>query len=225
MPGDSADGAARNGAAREALDAGLIAGISHDLKTPLAVLLGYAELLQHRGDEATRLEAADLIAQATVRISAGLEHLVAALALASETLQTDPVSVPLRELVEDALAPRLGERLRLEAGSWPTVRGDPEQLAHALRALAAHLLDGQESVLSASACRDGDGAELVLATVVEAGVRTTSAGSFGAGGHSMSLLELHVARGLVEGGGGTVRPERSASGSQAFRLSLPVAGP
>ena len=51
--------------------------LRHDLKTPLAMIMGYAELLQTRSDEATRQEAAVRIMEAALRLSAAVDELVA----------------------------------------------------------------------------------------------------------------------------------------------------
>ena len=52
----------------------------HELRTPLAVINGYAELLAVRDDEATRREAAARIAEAAARLGALVEDLAAAVA-------------------------------------------------------------------------------------------------------------------------------------------------
>ena len=52
----------------------LRATLAHELRTPLAAILGYAELLESRSDERTRLEAARVIREAAERISAMVER-------------------------------------------------------------------------------------------------------------------------------------------------------
>jgi signal transduction histidine kinase len=52
----------------------LRAELAHELRTPLAAILGYAELLESRSDERTRLEAARTIREAAERISATVER-------------------------------------------------------------------------------------------------------------------------------------------------------
>lgn len=47
----------------------LRARLGHDLKTPLAVIIGYGELVATRSDEASRLEASRVIIEAAERLS------------------------------------------------------------------------------------------------------------------------------------------------------------
>ena len=50
--------------------------VEHELRTPLSVIVGYAELLRVRSEEAFRLEAAGRIAEAAERLSGGLDQLL-----------------------------------------------------------------------------------------------------------------------------------------------------
>jgi signal transduction histidine kinase len=60
--------------------------IEHDMRGPIAVIIGYAELLKMRNDEATRLEAADRLIEAANRLGEQLDELLAEL----ERLSTRP---------------------------------------------------------------------------------------------------------------------------------------
>jgi signal transduction histidine kinase len=55
----------------------LLAALSHELRTPIAVIAGYAEILGSRSDEKTRLEAAARISEAAQRLSETVERLLA----------------------------------------------------------------------------------------------------------------------------------------------------
>ena len=53
----------------EETDGELRSRLSHDLKTPLAVIIGYGELVATRHDEETRIEASRMIIEAGERLS------------------------------------------------------------------------------------------------------------------------------------------------------------
>ena len=62
------------------LDEESLSALAHTLRTPLAVIAGYAELLATRSDEATRLEASQMIGEAVSRLSATLDDVLPMLA-------------------------------------------------------------------------------------------------------------------------------------------------
>jgi signal transduction histidine kinase len=57
-----------------------ISSLAHEFKTPLAVIVGFAELLSARDDERTRLEAASRIMEASERLGNALDDLLAGVA-------------------------------------------------------------------------------------------------------------------------------------------------
>ena len=54
----------------------LRARLGHDLKTPLAVIIGYGELMASRGDEESRLEASRMIIAAAERLSREIDEVL-----------------------------------------------------------------------------------------------------------------------------------------------------
>jgi signal transduction histidine kinase len=56
----------------------LISELGHELKTPIAVIAGYAELLGAREDERTRLDASAQIQAATERLTRVVDDLLQA---------------------------------------------------------------------------------------------------------------------------------------------------
>ncbi len=57
--------------------AGLISELAHELRTPIAAISGFAELLRIRDDDRLRHEAADQILAGTSRLSRFVNELVA----------------------------------------------------------------------------------------------------------------------------------------------------
>ena len=66
-----------------------VSDLAHSLRTPLAVITGYAELLKHRDDDKTRREAAAQIAAAADRLSDAIDELLAAYADGADAAPPD----------------------------------------------------------------------------------------------------------------------------------------
>ena len=58
----------------------ILSSLAHELKTPLTVITGFAELLAARDDERTRKEAATRIKQASEQLSSVIDDLLAGVA-------------------------------------------------------------------------------------------------------------------------------------------------
>jgi len=80
--------------------------LAHELKTPLAIIVGFAELLGARDDERTRIEATKRIMEASERLREALDDLLAGVAADNDDLGARLV---------DALA--AGRRARKEGQS------------------------------------------------------------------------------------------------------------
>jgi signal transduction histidine kinase len=63
-----------------------LSALSHELRTPLAAITGFAELLQARDDERTRVEASSRIIEAAERLSVAIDRLLAVVAEAGGNL-------------------------------------------------------------------------------------------------------------------------------------------
>jgi len=86
----------------------LVSELSHELHTPLALIVGYAELLQIRTDEVTRRDAPTRILEAAERLAAAMDTLLVVLALDAGWLSVEPTPVNL----ETALAGPAGLPVR-----------------------------------------------------------------------------------------------------------------
>lgn len=55
----------------------VLSSLAHELNTPISVIVGYAELVEQRTDEAATREAATQIREAAERLRATVERLLA----------------------------------------------------------------------------------------------------------------------------------------------------
>jgi signal transduction histidine kinase len=86
------------------IDEALFAAVAHEVKTPLAVLRGYAELLASGRDGDVLQQAPAAILEASRRLAPAVDDLLLALEIKSG-LETDLESVDLAELVPDGTKP------------------------------------------------------------------------------------------------------------------------
>jgi His Kinase A (phospho-acceptor) domain len=95
------------------------AAIAHEVKTPLAVLRGFAELVAHRGDEETRREAAPALLEAAENLSSTINDLLLAFEIDSGAVEAERQPVELAGLLP-------------ANGALPTILGDRALLRRAL---------------------------------------------------------------------------------------------
>jgi hypothetical protein len=101
----------------------LVAAVAHEVKTPLAVLRGYAELLSRGANEDVREQAPTAILEAAERLGRAVDDLLLVFEIDSGAVESDWEAVDLGALLPDG------------NGDLPRVIGDPSLLARALSAL------------------------------------------------------------------------------------------
>jgi signal transduction histidine kinase len=220
----------------------LFANVAHQVRTPLSVIRGYAELLAVRDDDATRLEAASQIREASDVLALLIDDLLIAFAVEAAVLPVEPEPLDLVTAVDEAVAsvaPRSPQHSF--ATQWPddgipAVLGDSEHVSRILTALllsACRLSPsggkveirgrtfGDEIAVSVTGSGPGlEEAELARAfeldrpPFMDDGSRLRSSG-----------LELYNVRRLVELQGGSVGAERGSSGGSTFSFALPSVDP
>lgn len=215
----------------------LVAHLGHELRAPLAIVVGYAELLQRRDDPEFREEAPQRILKAAERLTTAIDDLLVVFAAKTGALTFEPAQLSLDALVDegiDAVRARTGFRCtfhveRDEAGPVE-VQADEEHL----RTIVIHLLTNaarrapDESVVDVTLRRTSPFAEVVVADLcplvdVEAAFEPTR-GSHSNQGARGSGLELYALRCLVELHGGRVHAASNAAGA-VFSATLPLAAP
>lgn len=240
---DEAEAAALR-AKTEELRSSLLSTVSHDLRTPLAVITGAATTLRATGGEHThdlspeqRTELLETICEE----AEGLERLVGNL-LDMTRLEAGGASVkrewiPLDELVGSALTRLekvLGDRaikVTLPAG-LPMVPVDPVLFAQVFVNLLENaakytppsspieiIAHSEDDVVIVEINDHGPGIEAGLeGAIFEKFRRGTGTRAAGAG------LGLAICRGIVEAHGGRITASNREHGGASFRLSIPIVG-
>jgi signal transduction histidine kinase len=54
----------------------ILSALAHDLRTPISVIVGYAELLERRSEEAKTREIAGIILEAAERLRSAVDNLL-----------------------------------------------------------------------------------------------------------------------------------------------------
>jgi two-component system sensor histidine kinase KdpD len=217
----------------------LLASISHDLRTPLAVISGASSSLAERGERLSAEERRAL-AQSIYRHSVDMSELVANVLQMTrlEHGSVEPAAdwVALGEIVGSALA-RLGERLAVHRvdvalpDDLPLVRVDPtlvEQVFANLLENAAKYTPAGTRIIVRAQVRDTEllisvedegpglppGADEVLFAKLQRGERESVVAGVGLG--------LSICRAVVRLHGGRIWVERRPEGGTAFRFTLPL---
>lgn len=214
----------------------LVADVGHQVKTPIAVIRGYAELLGARSDDGTRLEAATQIREAADMLESMVDDLLVVLAADAGVLPCEPESLNVAEAADEAIAvvsrrsPRHSFATRWEGS--PYARADAEHLPRILTTLllnACRLSPHGGEVLVAGQ-RDGD---VLTVSVADTGVgldENELAAAFERHRPSSAVerselrssgLELYKVRRLVELHGGAVKAESRPGHGSTFSFTLP----
>jgi two-component system OmpR family sensor kinase len=189
---------------------------SHELRTPITVALGHAELVERGSRDPELAEDARIIVDELLRLRRLADRLL--LLATSEDpdfLSRSPVDVGC--LLADALqrwAP-IDRRWRLEPPEPAVVVGDPDRLGLALDALienaVKHTGPGDDSGTGMPADR--------LATIFERFARLDDGRSRDRGG---SGLGLAIVKAIVQAHSGTVQVKSTVGTGSAFELKLPL---
>jgi len=222
----------------ERLRSELISVISHEVRTPLACVLGYASLLQTRPvDEGTRQEYLSIISDEARRLEGLVGDLVDVRRIEEGRLELEAEPFDLGVLVEEQVRIFSGrsERhtIKLDPASGElVVRADRNRLAQVIANLLANAVkyspDGGLVEVEA-AIRNGD----VRVSVRDHGIGIPQAdrpriftkffrGSAGGGGIGGMGLGLAVSREIVEAHGGRMGFESEVGRGSVFWFELKV---
>jgi signal transduction histidine kinase len=223
-----------------ALRADFVSMVSHELRSPMASLIGSAQTLQARWrqlDPDQRDSFLALIAHETTRLSALVDDVLDTSRIEAGTFSYSFDDVNLAELVRDSVASaeRSQDEVRINAhvsDPLPTIRADRNRLRQVLANVIDNALKyspaGSEVQVDAYT---GNGRVHVDVSDRGPGVRPEDEElifekfgrvSGGAEGKPGTGLGLFIARSIVEAHGGTLEVKNGPEPGATFRLSLPV---
>jgi signal transduction histidine kinase len=207
---------------------------SHELRTPITVALGHAELIQRTAADPTIAEDAGVIADELMRLRRLADRLLV-LAGTEDPDFLNPRPVDLDSIVAETVrrwtaTPR---RWLLGSAEEATVYADPERLAVALDALIENAVNHtRERDTIEVAVHRNDGTAVVSVRDTGAGIaardldrifdrfaRADPGRSRHTGG---SGLGLPIVRAIVEAHGGTIDVQSVEGSGTTFEISLPV---
>jgi PAS domain S-box-containing protein len=210
--------------------------ISHDLRTPLSVVLGHAELLEMTCEDENAHVHVDAILKGAERMEAMIENLVEAARLEGGDigLVKEPVQIAdfLPALLQQTSAALETSRIAVEIPSdLPPVSADPDRLERILINLLTNALkySPSDSVVTIVPFAKGDQVHVAvrdrgqgidprdLPHIFERFHRPKSGRKTGGVG-----LGLYITRSLVEAHGGRIGVESVPGEGSTFTFSLPV---
>lgn len=215
----------------------LLAGVSHELRSPLARMRLNAELLAERGLPPEQGRHLDAIAVDIDEVDDLVGELLEAARLESGVIALRPEPLDVGELLAEALgAVDLGERpVRLEIAPDLHLTADRPRLLRALGNLLSNVARHTPPEVEIELCARADGPGRVCFTVADRGpgvtpeelahifepfYRTDASRSRVTGGLGLGLM---LVRQIAEAHGGTAIAENRAGGGLAVHLTLPTA--
>jgi signal transduction histidine kinase len=207
---------------------------SHELRTPITVALGHAELVGRGGRDPELAEDARIVVDELLRLRRLADRLLLlATSEDPEFLSRSPVDVD--QLLTDALQrwTPIDRRWRLQPAEPAAVVGDLDRLGLALDALienaVKHTGPGDEIRLAGQ--RRGDQVAIAvvdsgsgmpadqLATIFERFARLDDGRSRDRGGTGLGLA---IVKAIVQAHGGTVQVKSAVGSGSAFEILLPL---
>jgi two-component system sensor histidine kinase KdpD len=212
------------------LRATLLAGVSHDLRTPLTAISGLAQQLADDPDPERR-QTALTIAEQAERLATTVRNLLDLTRLGSGSVRPRRVALAAEDAIATAIAsvrPRAhGRTFTVTADDCPAVAADETLLHTALVNLLDNALVHTSGPIEVAAQAVPQGIAITVADrgpgippaererIFEAWQRGTGAVPGGAG------LGLALVRAIAQAHGGRIEVEDRAGGGAVFRLTMP----
>lgn len=215
----------------------MVAMLSHDLRTPLTVLIGFSDLALEswpRMTQAQQVEFVRTVSEASNSMHAMLEDTLTASVLDGDGLNPRPVPVPIDKAVREALAalPRPLPDIDLHGLEDCTALVDRGHLAQVLVNLLTNAIKygGGRLVVSTDSCdehvtvRVADSGRGVPASFIpQLFDRFSRSDQARQGAQKGTGLGLYITRSLLLANGGDITYEPTPGGGATFCLQLPRA--
>ena len=223
----------------------LFASVSHDLKSPLNAILGFAELVRDEPLTKPQEENLDLVSSRGRELLALIETILDAARVEAGQLRLVRQPVPIRDLIDNAIekardlhGPQFVDALIEVPPSMPPVQFDAQYGARAVAVLIAHAMDSATGTRGKQAVRIRGGvapvsdkehrgmariliefvSSLKRPSMLEAQLR----GKLHSGAGRGMVLRLSLARAIIELHGGAVDVERATTGAAIVTCWLPL---
>ena len=215
----------------------LVAVTSHEMRTPLAAIRGFVDMLQRRRAELSDEEIEEflqVISIQTDRLIRLADDLVTMQSLddASLTIEHEPLVPALEQLVRDLPG---GDRVevRVSADAPPTIESDALRLGQVVTNLLTNALKYSDERVGVTLEVEPIGSDGIGIAVIDRGIGIepderarvfepfyrTAEGARSAEGSGIGLA---IVRRLVDALGGTIDAAPTSGGGTTFRVTLPV---
>ena len=221
--------------ARDAARSGWINGVSHDIRTPLSMVMGYAAQMEAAADlpPARRKQAGIIRAQSqAIRDLVNDLNLTMQLDCAMQALRKEPIQPEafLRQIAADFLNGGLGEgfgfEMDLPAEPLPPIDADPFLLRRAVNNLLTNCVRHNAPGCSIRLGARAEGAQIVLfvsgGAAAGSPAPAESACPLEPDGGAAHGTGLKLVRQIAAAHGGTVQFLQSSSQSLCVRICLPL---
>lgn len=213
----------------------LVSTVSHEFRTPLAIIVGYSEiLLTRRVDEAKRREGLERINGSAKRLSRLIDSLLSVSRIESGRIVVRPRPLDLAQVVDEVVNPIARERVVVVGipKDLPPVLADRDMLVQILTNLVTNAVKYSDSEVTVTAAADGDA---ISVTVADRGVGMSEPELLQLFGRFFrsereevrrvegSGLGLFITKNLVELLGGEINVDSVLDKGTEFRVRLPRA--
>ncbi|MGH8928089.1 MAG: sensor histidine kinase, partial [Acidimicrobiia bacterium] len=208
----------------------LIAGLSHQLRTPITGIYGFADLLLSQPDHELATEGIESIFRESGELRRMVDDILVAARITADNVGYRTQPTPATQVIDRALIHfhRLGARIKVDTQD-ALVQVDGARLEHALRNLVANAIRHGSEPIEVLGCARGDSYQVIVRDVGPGLGESPALEPFRPYFHDLETvtvrgslgLGLSVARTLVEAMDGSIAYSR-VNGATEFTVTVPL---